>query len=873
MRQNTSERSARRRRFLALAVAAAGAGLAARSAVAAVVAYDSDANAANGATDGTGLWNTTTANWYNASTATDVFFPGTYADTAVFGAGGTAGTVTVGTVSTGNIAFNAVTGSYTLTGGTISLLNASSAAPYINLSSGVSATINSNLTGTDGLNINTSGGTLTLGGAGVTTGQALGITAGTLNFSSGSSYNGGTGSLNLNPATAPTTATVNINSTGLFQFPSVNVGTGGVGTAGNATLNVSGGATFVSNGNFYVGRSAGGTGNVYVANSTLTVTGGTISFGQNGSSTLTLAGTAVFRNTGTNDFSISASNTNSVDVATVGDSASLQTAGTLYVGNQGHGTLNITSANASVVAKALVIGNVNQSTGVISQAGGALNTTSGSFVFGTANGSIPSVGLYVMGGGVANDASDFQVGYTGYGAVFQSAGTVNVTGYPSLGRGSALGYGVADISGGTFNQANAAATFNVGEKGTGVLSVRGAGTLNAVGGIMMAENSTGTGEVNLLAGGTINTPSVNKGTGSIAPATATFDFNGGTLATTAAAKAVFMGGLDAAYVYAGGAVVDTTLASATITQPLLAPGGQGVASVAVSGGTGFKAEPIVQISGGGGNGASGVATIDASGNLTGITVTNPGTGYTSTPSVTLYAAGGGAGYTFTPTLAANATTGGLTKLGTNTLTLTGTSTYAGATTVSAGTLRVNGALLAAGSVSVQSGATLGGNGSVGAVTVAGTIAAGPDAVTVGNLSTGAQAWTTGGTFLDKFAGDNSANDVLVMTGLTNSASSFTVNLSGANASSASGTFVLAVDTGAMTADPFVTSSLTLTVNGSAAPAGYSLAEQPDTTGQGGVDLVLAATPEPTSLALVTAIAAPLLATRRRRRAVPATVVA
>jgi fibronectin-binding autotransporter adhesin len=57
------------------------------------------------------------------------------------------------------------------------------------------------------------------------------------------------------------------------------------------------------------------------------------------------------------------------------------------------------------------------------------------------------------------------------------------------------------------------------------------------------------------------------------------------------------------------------------------------------------------------------------------------------------------------------------KEGSGTWTLLGSNAYTGTTTVSGGTLKVNGSTLATGLVNVSSGATLGGNGSVGNVTV------------------------------------------------------------------------------------------------------------------------------------------------------------
>jgi autotransporter-associated beta strand protein len=68
-------------------------------------------------------------------------------------------------------------------------------------------------------------------------------------------------------------------------------------------------------------------------------------------------------------------------------------------------------------------------------------------------------------------------------------------------------------------------------------------------------------------------------------------------------------------------------------------------------------------------------------------------------------------------------TGGLIKTGTGALTLSGTNTYAGPTAVNAGTLLVNGSQPAS-SVTVASGATLGGMGTMGPVTINGILSPG-----------------------------------------------------------------------------------------------------------------------------------------------------
>jgi hypothetical protein len=56
-------------------------------------------------------------------------------------------------------------------------------------------------------------------------------------------------------------------------------------------------------------------------------------------------------------------------------------------------------------------------------------------------------------------------------------------------------------------------------------------------------------------------------------------------------------------------------------------------------GTGYTTAPTVALTGGGGTGATATATVSA-GKVTGFTITNPGSGYTSAPTVALTGGGG-----------------------------------------------------------------------------------------------------------------------------------------------------------------------------------------------------------------------------------------
>jgi autotransporter-associated beta strand protein len=297
-----------------------------------------------------------------------------------------------------------------------------------------------------------------------------------------------------------------------------------------------------------------------------------------------------------------------------------------------------------------------------------------------------------------------------YGALTQTGGTTSVGGFLATAVGGADARGVLNLSGGTFTQAgpvtngasgiglinlSGTAIFNqtstgdnglwLGENGTGILNVGGAASLTIAAtnnGLQVGRNASGVGTIN-LNGGSATVQKVYKGAG-----TGTLNFNGGTLAANTTST-TFLTGLTNAFVNAAGGTINNGGNAITIGQALLAPSGNGVSATGLTfSGGGYIDTPIVTITGDG-TGATAVANIDASGNLTGITITNPGIGYT-TASFTL--SGGGIGNTGsiggTPTFVAN-TSGGMTFTGSNITTLTGVNTYTGNTTVNAGsTLQV-----------------------------------------------------------------------------------------------------------------------------------------------------------------------------------------
>ncbi len=501
---------------------------------------------------------------------------------------------------------------------------------------------------------------------------------------------------------------------------------------------------------------------------TLDVSTGTPSIAVNNQSTTisaVLAGTKGLQKAGAGTLVLSGANTyygtTTVSAGTLTISAgsySPSTASLLTIGGasgrgvfnmNSSGTVNFTSTAPSIGGAG---GATDTGTGAINQTAGTLNLTSGSSTYLTIGNnntgtSGTAYGSYNLSGGTLTitSGSGIRNGYGGMGSWVQSGGTLNCGRYFVTGGGFTSGKGVATFTGGTttVNSAyrihlsdNAASngTLNIGTEAGGTASVT---TLSTAGLYVMAVAGGNT-ALNLNSGTlTLGGPILKGNTGTTA-----LNLNGGTLkAGVATVTLIDSSNSLVGNIFKGGFTVDTQSNAATINANLVATTGlgiypsSGIIANAGSQGSGYIGAPIVTVSGGSGSGAAAIANVSG-GQVTGVTLTSPGQNYVAGDVLTFTLAGGGAttptasfSYTLQATdLAANSG-GGLTKIGTGTLTVSGANTYTGSTRINAGTLLVNGSNT--GAVTTATGGTLGGTGTIGgAVNVqsGGTLAPGVSAI-------------------------------------------------------------------------------------------------------------------------------------------------
>lgn len=392
--------------------------------------------------------------------------------------------------------------------------------------------------------------------------------------------------------------------------------------------------------------------------------------------------------------------------------------GSTYIGNSGNGRLEL-SGGSMTNNNVLYVGNNDGARGTVLLTGGVMygnnvtrmGSTAGAAgaiyqTGGIARGTEMQLGYYAGGygyleiqGGIRTNTSWVWVGRGGMGVYYLSGGTNAVTANGMLlnaGDVNGEGRGVVYITGGVYTSAqNIVMGYNNTPSGSGRAEFNLAGDGQVLLGNVLQMNKAGSAALDVstnifnLNGGTLRVTAINKGA---AGGQSIFNFNGGTL-LAGAASTTFMQGLDAAYVHANGAVIDTAGNNITIGQNLLAPSGQGVMALPWAGTlSNYIGAPMVSLSGGSGFGATAIAQFDyTQGTVTGLVLTSAGSGYQSNDilTVTLLGISGNANTVLgTATLGDVPTTGGLTKNGAGILTLTGANTYNGPTLISAGTLQI-----------------------------------------------------------------------------------------------------------------------------------------------------------------------------------------
>ena len=550
------------------------------------------------------------------------------------------------------------TGTFTQSGGT----NSIGGNLYLGIGYGGSGT------GTYNLN----GGLLVIGGLSSNTGNP------TFNFGSGTLRANSSWSLALSPYSPMTLVTSGSNGT--FDTNGYTV-TLNVPLAGPGGLIVTNSGTLILNA---ANTFTGGT----------TINGGAVLQVGSGSGGASIATTAGVVDNGSLVFSHSDLETLSAPISGSG-SVTQSGSGVLVLGNA-----NSYSGITTISGGTLQIGNpfaLQNTTVVLSSSGGSLNLNGLSATLGglSGNGNL-AIGAGTLSVGSNGSTTTYSGNFSGLGSLYKGGSGLLALTAPIATFGSTT------VNGGTLAIAGVsltAATQTIGQSGTGTF-LQSSGINIVSNGLVLAQGSSSSGTYS-LNGGLLSIPGITVGSGSAA-----FNFGGGTLAASAAWSASLAMNLNG---FGGNSTIDTTGGNIGLFGPLSGPGGlskagPGTLTLGVS--NGFSGPTTIN------QGVLQLGNANASQNSTVfINVDNglqfsPGIGSfdlgglaggnllmlvdTGSSVVSLSVGGNGASTTFSGALSGS---GGLTKVGSGSLTLTGLNTFSGATTANAGTIQLPSGLL------------------------------------------------------------------------------------------------------------------------------------------------------------------------------------
>ncbi|MGB7735181.1 MAG: autotransporter-associated beta strand repeat-containing protein, partial [Thermoguttaceae bacterium] len=477
---------------------------------------------------------------------------------------------------------------------------------------------------------------------------------------------------------------------------------------GAQQVNLSGTARVFASNFAEIGSSQGADSYLNMSGSATLETTYQLNVGMFGNATVVMSGNSTIKTD--NNWVDIAPNTGACNFTMTGNSQFLTPAGlTFDIGTGNNTTAAFTGAlgvfnvqqNALLEPGQLFVGRWNYGAGAVYQSGGSVISSggNGNWVIGGTDGNTNPYGYYNLSAGTFNSGSSaLCISDTGVGVWDQTGG--NATVYQNVYvANQSTGMGVMNVNGGTFTTAATTSWGQgifVGNAGSGVLNIGATGVVNTGAGDLWLTNSNGASSpaVGIANIGTTAQPGghlVAEGIWSGGGQTAILNFHGGTVTATQN-EGSFIGNLSHIFVYPEGATIDPAGNSIGLIQAFEAPTGVGIQSIAVaSGGIGYIGTPVVTISGGSGQGATAVAVV-SNGVITGFSITNPGSGYLPTDSLSVSVSGIGAlaaGAAGAVTFNSGNNSGGLTLINSGTVAFCAPNTYTGNTVLQGPQVQLN----------------------------------------------------------------------------------------------------------------------------------------------------------------------------------------